>query len=293
MRTVLVSNASSGGSDDECLEAIRAVLSDLGEVSHASASSLDAFAGEVREATEGAGLVAVAGGDGTFNLTINALSDRLEETSFGLIPMGTGNDLARTLELPNDPVAAARLVVEASERTIDVGRATGAGATKLFVNACMGGFPVDVNEQVNPGLKKKVGPMAFWVAGAKAAADMTRARVTVNGDDIADCVAIGVGNGQTCGGGVRVWPGADPADGLLNVCALPASSGPAALKLAAKLKAGSHEEIPEVRTGAAARIEIRSEPPIEFNVDGELVGLESPVTFELVARMRMRCVSSR
>jgi diacylglycerol kinase (ATP) len=250
--------------------------------------TLETFASEVSEAARQAALVVVAGGDGTFNLAVNALSNRLDDLVLGLVPMGTGNDLARTLRIPRDPRVAARAVVEGAERAVDLCRARGGDVDRLFVNACMGGFPVEVNEAIDSDLKSKLGPFAFWVGGVRALKDITRYTVEMNDLRLEDVVAVGVGNGRTCGGGVEVWPGADPTDGRLEGCALSAAGVAQALELAAKVKGGRHTDRAGVETCSAARIEISGEPEIEFNLDGELVGLETPATFEVANKFTMR-----
>jgi hypothetical protein len=98
----------------------------------------------------------------------------------------------------------------------------------------MGGFPVQVNEAIEGDVKERYGPLAFWVGGAKAAADLTRWRLTVDGEEFADVVAAGVGNGRTAGGGIEVWPEADPGDGVLDLCVLPAAGVGAAPPAAAR-----------------------------------------------------------
>lgn len=288
MKVLVISNASSGSSDGELLEGVTGALAPLGDVIGVQPESVDTFDEEVRAAAVGVGVVVSAGGDGTFNCTVNALSDRFDDLIFALIPMGTGNDLARTLELPEDAVVAATRLVEGREIMLDVARAAGPSVQRLFVNACMGGFPVAANEAIDEDTKKRFGPVAFWVGGVKAATDLVRSRVSVNGDSIDEVVAVGVGNGRTCGGGVELWPSARPDDGALNVCAMPADNVASALRLAARVKAASHESIPDVYTTTGARIEITAEPAIEFNVDGELIGLKTPASFELVGRLRMR-----
>ena len=85
-----------------------------------------------------------------------------------------------------------------------------------------------------------------------------------------------------------MWPEADPGDGLLDACALHADSVAGALKLAATVTSGGHVGLDEVATFRGERIEVTSEPPIAFNIDGELVGLESPVTFERAGTVRVR-----
>lgn len=288
MRILLFSNESSGSSDSQVVESIGQELSALGSVTSLVPRSLESFDEEVSHAAHDADLLVVAGGDGTLNCTVNALRDGLGSVNLALVPMGTGNDFARTLEVSRDPLEAARVVVSGTERSIDVWRARGEGADRLFINACMGGFPVEANEAIDEDLKRKVGPLAFVIGGARGAADMTRYRVTINGNELDDCIAAGVGNGQTCGGGVRVWPQADPSDGLLDACVLSAEGVGDTIKLAATVRSGRHTGLEEVVTLQAARIEISSEPPMEFNLDGELEELVSPVTFDGAGTITMR-----
>jgi diacylglycerol kinase (ATP) len=285
---VVISNSASGASDPDALALIERELAVLGPVSLLAPESVETFDQEVAVAAAGSDVVIVAGGDGTFNRALNALRDRLADVSLGLVPMGTGNDFARTLALPRDARAAARVVVQENEREVDVWRARSSGVDRLFINACMGGFPVEVNEAIDESLKRRFGPLAFWVGGAKAASNLTRYDVTIGGRSVPDCVAAGVGNGRTCGGGIRMWPEADPGDGLLDACALRADRVADALKLAATVKGGGHVGLDEVATLRGARIEVASEPPIAFNIDGELVGLESPVVFERAGTVRVR-----
>lgn len=289
MKVLVISNASSGSSDDELLEAVAGSLAPLGEVAGVRPQSIETFDEEVRAAAAGVDLVVSAGGDGTFNCTVNALSDRLEALAFALLPMGTGNDLARTLGLPiEDVLAAARRLVDAGEVMLDVGKASGPSVQRLFVNACMGGFPVQANEAIDEDTKKRLGPVAFWIGGVKAATEMTKSRVSVNGHTIDEVVAVGIGNGRTAGGGIEVFPSARPDDGALDVCVMPAENIASALRLAARVRAATHEALDDVYVSAAARLEVEAAPPIEFNVDGELLGLTTPALFELVGRLRMR-----
>ena len=283
---LLLTNPSSGSSDEDAIAAVTEDLRRLGSVDLLQPSSRDAFDDEVSEAARDHELIVVAGGDGTLNCAVNALEDQLDRVRFGLIPMGTGNDLARTLGIPSDPQEAARSVVSGSLRTLDVGLAEGGSMRRLFVNACIGGFPIRVNEEIDEDTKRRFGAAAFWLGGAKAAADLERTTVTMNGAVIEDCLAVGVGNGRTAGGGIEVWPEAVPDDGLLEATALPASGHVAAAKLALKVRSGDHLEIDEVRRDRAARVEIASDPPIEINVDGELLGLKTPATFSILTTAR-------
>jgi diacylglycerol kinase (ATP) len=285
-RWVLVFNAVSGGADDDVFADVRRALEPVGRLEIVAPEDPDSFDAEVRRAARGAAVIVSAGGDGTLNYTLNALRDSLTDVTLALVPMGTGNDLARTLGLPQDPVAAARALLDGSTRTLDVARASGPGVDRLFINACMGGFPVEANEVIDENTKKRLGPLAFWIGGAKALTALTKSSVTINGIAVQDCIAAGVGNGHTCGGGMEVWPSADPGDGLLDGAALAAASVPQALALAAKIKAATHEELDSVKTTSAPKIAIEAEPEIQFNVDGELVGLRSPAIFEIVSSVK-------
>jgi diacylglycerol kinase (ATP) len=285
-RWAVVFNAASGGSDDDIRDAVVDALRPIAELEIVTPETRETFAHEVRAAAERSDAVVSAGGDGTLNYTVNALGEVLSDVVLGLVPMGTGNDLARTVGLAEDPVEAARSLSDAGLLTLDVGRATGSEVDRLFINACMGGFPVDAVETIDADTKKRLGPLAFWVGGAKALADLTKSTVTVNGVTVEDCVAAGVGNGRTCGGGMEVWPSARPGDGVLDACVLAAPTVPKLIKLATAVKNSTHEEIDEVITLKDGRITIEADPGIEFNVDGELVGLHSPATFELVSQVR-------
>ncbi len=288
MKLLLITNPASGGAAKHDRQDIVAALRRIGDVETVEPRSLEDFPRDVAAAARGKDIVVTAGGDGTFNCTVNALFERLEDVTLGLIPMGTGNDLARTLGLGTDPVEVARALGGAALENLDVGRAAGAGgADRFFVNACMGGFPVQVDEALDEGEKERLGAAAFMWGGAKALTDLERSTVRLDGVVLADCVAAGVGNGKSAGGGIQIWPDADPGDGLLDGCALSAA-GPAELvKLGAALKLGDHRNLDGVHTTRGRSVRIEAAPPIEVNIDGDLIGLFTPVTFEVAASARI------
>lgn len=286
-RVVVVSNAASGSANDETLREVIEGLRSFGDVSEVAPSDRDRFDEEVRKEIRGGDTVVSAGGDGTFHCLINALGDRLDELNFVVLPMGTGNDFARTLGLDEDPVQSVANLERADPREFDVGRVRGPGVDRLFVNACMGGFPVAVNKAVDEDLKKKIGALAFWAGGLKAASDLPRFKVEVDGERFDDCVAVGVGNGTTAGGGIRVFPDADPSDGRLDLCALTVSSIAAGLKLVVDVKRGEHVDDEDAHVLQGTRFDVTSAPPMEFNCDGDLVDLRTPATFEVHEKIRI------
>jgi diacylglycerol kinase (ATP) len=291
MRVLLVLNTKAGGSDPSARGGWAKILSKLGAVHPIQPNEDDVDRGLDAEARE-SDLVVAAGGDGTIHRIVNAIGRHLDRVQLGVIPMGTGNDFARTLGLPLDaPEEAAEAIVEGVVREVDMCAAGGGGVSRLFVNACIGGFPVDVDEAASPTVKRLLGPLGYVAAGAKAAAKLTRSTVTMDGVTVEDCVAAGVGNGRTCGGGITVWPEASPDDGLVDGCAMAVPNPARAIELAAKVRRGNHLEMDAVETVRAPTVRIESDPPIEFNVDGELVGLTTPADFRVAGRLRVRVPS--
>ena len=287
MHTLIISNTSSGKSQSEQVDAVGKELERRGEITHLQPPSLQSFDEDVARAAQGKDLIVVAGGDGTLNCALNALEKKLDDLVLAVVPLGTGNDFARTLGMPEDPVDAARAIVDGEERRVDYGRASGEGAERYFLNACMGGFPVQVNKEIDERVKKRAGPLAFWIGGAKAAVKMPEYEIEVDGRRVEECVAVGIGNGRTAGGGIEVFPQADPSDGSLDCCVMQVSSVREGLEMAAKVRSGEHAGLENVDNSRARRIEIRSEPELEFNVDGDLLGLRTPVVFEVVGTLRM------
>jgi diacylglycerol kinase (ATP) len=288
MQILVVLNKKSGSAGEAPSDRLVKILSELGEV-HAIQPAKEEFDPVVDGAAAEADLVVASGGDGTVNRTVNAIRDRLGRIELGVIPMGTGNDFARTLGIPlEEPEDAARAIVDGASRSVDLCLARGPGVERLFVNACIGGFPVEVDEAVSGRTKRLLGPLAYIAAGAKAVTNLDRSTVRINGVHVEDCVAAGVGNGRTCGGGIAVWPDAKPDDGLLEGCAMPASNPARAAELAVKVRSGAHVGLDGVATVRAASVRIESDPQVEFNVDGELVNLTTPAEFRAVGTFSVR-----
>lgn len=287
MSLLLVSNPASGSADGEVLEAVEVALQRSSTVTPFRASSAEAFAEELRVAAAQFELIVVAGGDGTLSHAVNALADRLDRVTFALIPLGTGNDLARTLGLSRDPTSVANGFETGEVATLDLGRVSARDLDRLFVNACVGGFSAEVNEAIDEDEKRRLGPVAFWVGGARAARGITRYRVQLAGEVLDDAVVVGIGNGRSAGGGFELWRDARPDDGVLNACAISAPNLITGLRAAAKVKRGRHHEESSVTTLNAPQIDLRAEPEMELNIDGELMGLRTPASFRIDGKFRM------
>jgi diacylglycerol kinase (ATP) len=288
MTVLLVVNPASGSFDAEVVERAEQELSAIGAVSRFTASSADAFADELRATASSFELIVVAGGDGSLSHAVNALADRRDAITFGLLPMGTGNDLATTLKLPLDADEAAAALRDGSDVELDLGVVSGGSTRRFFVNACVGGFSVDVDEALEEETKRKLGRLAFWLGGLRAATDIERYRVRVDEQELDDVVVVGIGNGRTVGGGLELWPRAAPDDGELDVCAISAPDLAAGVRAVVQVKRGTLEGAEGVTMSRGRRLEVDAVPPMEMNVDGELIGLHTPLVFKVDGTFRLR-----
>lgn len=234
---------------------------------------------------EGADCIVAAGGDGTINSVLNAIQQRAADVRLGVIPLGTGNDLARTLALPDDLEAALSLALTGPERPIDLYTVTWSGGRRHGINVAAGGFSGQVDEVLSSELKATWGPMAYLVGAAQVVPNLEQytTHITVDGGNRRRVQALNivVANGRTAAGGRSVAPSANPCDGLLDVVIVEHGTASELAKVATQLVAGNYLESPLVTYERVRRIEVASEPGMWFNVDGELITNE-PVTFAVV-----------
>ena len=247
----------------------------------------------VREAVaEGYTRIVAAGGDGTINAAVNGLADAFERVTFGIVPLGTGNDLARTLGLPTDPAAALRLIADGRTHAIDLIEVSAPGKRVYCANVSAGGFSGEVDEKLTAGMKATWGPLAYVIGAVSVLPDLTdyRTLLTFDEEETAemDVLNVIVANGRTAAGGRPVAPLAAPDDGLLDVVVI--ENGPALklAELAARFSSGEYLSHPLVLHRRARRVRVEAKPGMWFNVDGELCTNE-PATFQVLPR-RLRVV---
>jgi len=235
---------------------------------------------------KGCDLIVAAGGDGTLNEVINGLQENAAETRVGLIPLGTGNDFARTIGLPTDPEAALEVLRAGHTRAVDLVRVT-SDKVRYFLNVSAGGFSGLVNEKLTPELKKTWGPLAYLRSAAAALPDLRAYRTTLALDNAEslrlDLYNVVVANGRYVAGGTLIAPEASVDDGLLDIILIQKRSGPELALLAAQAVVGAHLSSEAVVFRRAAKVTVNSKPGMWFNVDGELVGNE-PACFEILPR---------
>jgi YegS/Rv2252/BmrU family lipid kinase len=268
---LVLSNAAAGSADETVLDKVLATLRPNAEVRSeplGHPAELDALLGRY----PGHRPVA-AGGDGTLHLLVAALHARgeLADRVLGLVPMGTGNDMARTLGIPHeDPVAAARVVVHGAVRRLDLLTDDDGG---VVVNAVHLGIGAQASADGEP-LKPVLGRLAYRVGAVLAGA---RSRgwplaVVVDGRDLTEgrpVLQVGIGNGRTIGGGTPLTPDAAPDDGLAEVVVSTATGPVARFRYARLLLDGRHTGHPAVTVARGRVVEVSGDrTPI--NSDGEL-----------------------
>lgn len=229
----------------------------------------------------------ILGGDGSVQLLaatahrIGLLDD--PPFTFGLVPLGTGNDFARTLGLPLDPVKAAEVVLNGRPRDLDILVDDVGG---VMVNAVHVGIGAEAGRRAVP-LKNRLGKLAYPVGSAVAGASATgwKLRVTVDGTVLAGgkrrALMVALGNGVTIGGGAPVAPSARPDDGQADVVVSFSTGWQARLWFAVALVRGKHPERDDVLAARGHEVTVSGEP-VPLNADGELSQLDHPRTWTVL-----------
>lgn len=251
-----------------------------------------------REAVErGDAWIIAAGGDGT----VREVATGLEEAAASrpgenrplpallVLPLGTGNDLARTLEIPDDPAEALQLLQFGEACALDLYRwraGAGEGAWNGWgINVATGGFAASLADVLTPEIKQRWGPLAYTRAAAANMDHLKPYRLTLQLDDAPPTRMIAlnviVANAQYAGGGICVAPAAKLGDGLLDVVVVHPGGVLDLTGFAARLVSGTALESDLVDYSRARRVTVHTEPKMPFNVDGDPAG-EGDFTFECV-----------
>ena len=236
-----------------------------------------------RAALDGGAAVLVAvGGDGTVHLGLQAVAGT--GIPYGIVPAGTGNDIAANLGLQAGTVPAAQAIARAlrdgATRPVDLGLAEpatgsvrGDGGARWFAGVLGAGFDAVVNERAN-GMRFPRGPRRYDLA---IVAELLRLRprryvIGLNGASLAvDGVLVAVGNTARYGGGYRICPTADPSDGLLDVVVGGEFDRVGLLRILPRVRRGTHLDHPLVTSYRAATVSLDA-PGVVAYADGERIG---------------------
>jgi diacylglycerol kinase (ATP) len=244
---------------------------------------------------EGFDLVVAAGGDGTVNEVLNGLGDAPEgfaRTRLGVLPLGTVNVFARELGLPLRIEQAWDVLRRGRETRIDLPcaefTANGALRRHYFIQLAGAGMDARAIELVDWEHKKKIGPLAYVIAGWKALREPQPQITARTGERTVAGEFVLVGNGRFYGGPVPAFPRADLRDGLLDICVLPRLNWRTLLRCTPNLLLRREAPAGVVRNFQAASFELTAEPQAAFELDGEWAG-RLPVTFS-VEREKLRVI---
>lgn len=233
---------------------------------------------------DGVDALVACGGDGTVHLALQAVYGT--DTVLGIVPVGTGDDIARSLQIPRgDPRGAADIIAGGRIRTVDYAVVRAAdGTERAFLAVMSAGFDSEVNARAN-ALRWPTGKSRYVLAtvaelGVYRAADFT---ISVDGRTVHEPgMLLAIGNGPSYGGGMFVCPGARLDDGQLDLTFLIKTSKATFLKTFPRVFKGTHVGRPVVRTMRGARIHVEAPGQTAF-ADGEYVG-PLPVDVHVVPR---------
>jgi YegS/Rv2252/BmrU family lipid kinase len=217
-------------------------------------------------------IIVAAGGDGTINEVVNGMS----AGTLGVLPLGTVNVFARELGIPLRLEAAWALLAEGHPRVVDLGVA----GSRRFVQLAGVGFDATAVRMTSWELKKKLGPLAYVVAGIRTLrGPLPVIEVVVDGQVRARGAAVLIGNGQRYGGSFRLFPQARLDDGRLDVCVFGQVTLARVLRYGWGVLRAAHVRQAGVQYFQAAAFECRANVPLEL--DGEDAG-DAPVRFSVL-----------
>lgn len=225
-----------------------------------------------------ADFVIVGGGDGTLNSVVEGLL-RLGRP-FGILPLGTANDLARTLNLPTDLEGCARLIVQGRTRKIDLGRAN----EKHFFNVASLGVSSDVARELHRDLKARFGILGYALSLWRAIARrrVIKADITCDGRPLrVRAIQISIGNGQFYGGGMMIAADARIDDGTLDLVMVTQQTMWQLIRRLLIFRWGRHDLNQNVRHIRSKEIDLVTRRSLPINTDGD-VTTRTPAAFRLI-----------
>lgn len=229
-------------------------------------------------------LVIIGGGDGTLNQAVDSLITH--NLPLGILPMGTANDLARTLDIPTNIEAACRVIAEGKLEYIDLGWVNG----KYFFNVASMGLSVKITENLCHQAKKRWGIFAYALTALRVISQSQPFHATIETEELSidvKTIQIAVGNGCYYGGGMAVAEDATITDQRLDLYSLELQHWWQIFPLVWTLPRGNHSIFPWVRSLQGLHnqeITIHTSKPLTINTDGELT-VTTPATFRVIPRV--------
>ena len=256
------------------MEEVRTQVASLREAGHDVEPSLTFEEGDAtrfaRSAAEsGVDLMIAAGGDGTVNEVVNGVAGTDWRGPLGIIPLGTANDFALGLGLPEDVAAAFEVARSGSDREVDLAQVN----DRWFINVSTGGVAATATGDTPQDTKRLLGPLAYLVTGVQKLPDLEPLSVQISagaGEEFAgEIMMYAVGNGRRTGAGSQVTPEAELDDGELDVLIVPGMTRMEFMALAPRIRAGSHLSDSRIRYFRTDELTVESGRDLSVNADGE------------------------
>ena len=263
------------------MEELRAAVESLRAADHRVDPRLTFEGGDATRmardaASQGADLIIAAGGDGTLNEVVNGVAGEDWEGAVAVVPLGTANDFALELGIPEDVRQAMEVAVHGEDRTVDVGKLN----DRHFINVSTGGVAATATGETPSETKRFLGPLAYLLTGVQKLPELEPlgARIAVPGEDEpryeGEIMMFAVGNGRRTGAGSLLTADADLSDGELDVLVVPGMNWVDFVALAPRLRAGDHANAPEVLYFRTDRLVVESDDPLAVNADGEPIAAD-------------------
>jgi len=287
---LLVNPSAGGGRAARVLPHVEAELARLGIVSRtATTRSLEHAVELAREGAASGEAVVTLSGDGLIGAVVGALRE-VPGALLGVLPGGRGNDLARVLGIPPEPVPACAVLVAGEVRDLDIGEVDG----RSFIGIASLGFDSVANELANDA-PSWLGAQAYTYAALRALLGWKPATFTVEAGDGTHTVrgwSVAAANSKAYGGGMFVAPDAELDDGLLDLVLSSESSKLKFLRVLPKVFKGEHVHESNVSVFRAESVRISADRPFTVYADGDPIG-ELPVTIRAVPRaLKVLCPRS-
>lgn len=282
MKTLIFINpASAGGKAIASKGDIASELDSLGvEYAIHITASLEDLVRTIKEKLDSDFLNFVAvGGDGTLHHMVNVLAG--SNKNLGIIPMGSGNDIATNLGIPSDIKKCCKIIKQQNVKKLDLGLIND---SSYYLCIAGSGFDSEVNDLANNTKYPIKGPSKYTYSVYKTLLTFKSKEFTLTYDGREKQVygmMIAASNMSSYGGGMKITPDASPEDGLFDVCIIKKMSKPHFIKIFPKVFEGKHVGDPNVEIFRTREIKLDSEYDFSVFADGEYI-CKLPATFKIV-----------
>lgn len=225
-------------------------------------------------------VIIAVGGDGTVNEVFNGMIN--SNKTLGIVPAGTGNDFARTLNLPLDIKAAIEFIIEGNYTHVDAGKING----QLFINIASIGLDAVIAEEANKIKKVIPNKYSYILALLKGLSifKSTNIKIKIDGKVYEkEIMLVAICNAVSYGGGMKIAPKAKVNDGYFDICIVKKMSKLKLLYLFPSIFEGNHVKFEEVEIFKGKSVEIESNKDLIINVDGEIKH-HKPIQFNVIKK---------